>query len=91
MPDKLYVVGIRWIKNDDDYGKAATALDPIANWARLNIHVWLVKSSRSAEEISDAIRRVIDPENDVFIISANTHDYHGFAPKIIWDWLTENF
>jgi hypothetical protein len=96
VAEKLYIVGMRWIKSDPlkilDKFKAHLDSQPqIINWARLNVHVWLVKTNISSAQITLIIRQVIDPEDGVFVIAADLDDYYGVVPQLIWDWLRDNF
>jgi hypothetical protein len=86
----LYIIGFRWITAA--YGKAEEVekvLDPLGNWARLNVHTWLFWSSAPLHIIDQALEKVIKKgdKDSFFIIAADHTQYAGWAPQLIWDWL----
>jgi hypothetical protein len=94
VADKLYIIGIRWIKGPEDPAIVQNVLDntpEITNWSRLNVHIWLAKSSLSAGTLAELLRRRMPAENSVFVIAASPHDSAGWAPQLIWNWLKNNF
>ena len=93
VADKLYVVGVRWVVStaDDRINKLWDRTAGITSWCRINVHVYLVKTSLPANRVSDIVRTQLVNEDGVLVIAADPHDYAGWAPELVWTWLREQF
>jgi hypothetical protein len=93
LADKLYIVGIRWIMTsaDERINKLLDGTPGITSWCRLNVHIYLVKTSLPANKVSDFVRSVLTNEDGVMVIAADPHDFAGWAPELVWTWLRNEF
>ena len=57
-------------------------------WLHVLDAVWMVKTSRTAEEISKAIRGVIGTHG-YFLVITVTRDFEGKLKDSCWPWISE--
>ncbi|HZL59846.1 MAG TPA: hypothetical protein VFC38_09100 [Stellaceae bacterium] len=87
MADKLYSVNIRWVKTP----MKTTELEPIFNligdWIRYNGFTWFVSTSRTADEIYEALKTQITTEDSIVIMLTDPKDRSGWVTTWIVEWL----
>lgn len=88
MRDRFFVVAFRWITTKNpDLAALEGAMRAVGyDWARLNMHTWVLRSERNATEISERLRQHISGEDSIFVIATEHTERDGWMPKWFWDW-----
>lgn len=88
MSHKLLQVAFRWIKTAPDPDKLQAAVNPLCDdWARLNVHIWYLWTTRTPAQVYEGLRTSMTQEDSVVILPVDPSDRGGWASKQIWDWL----
>lgn len=70
-----------------DYSRLAQAIKSHLNWAKLMQSVWLVKTTRSKNEIMDIMKRATDSNDKILIIEV-TNDWISYnLPGDVINWM----
>ncbi len=56
-------------------------------WARYAPNCWIVNTTATATEVSEAIHKVISAYDQVFVVEVNLNNRNGYLDKEIWTWI----
>jgi hypothetical protein len=84
---KLYQVTLRLVKTQHDPKLFEPAFGRVGNWARLNTFSWYVWSNFTSEQIYNALRLSLQPDDSIAIFEVNPQTRMGWAPPWFWDWV----
>jgi hypothetical protein len=93
MAEKLYVVGLRFVKTPqtvENAEKFKAIFDVLGNWSRLNLYVWLLRTDRSADEVAKALRTLLTDDDSVLVLGVDQRDRAGRVPQFIIEWLDKS-
>jgi hypothetical protein len=77
---------LRTPKDYHDFFEAIKAQGEQGKWWHYMASTWLLSTSKSPQQVSDAIQPYLDAQDALFVceLSAN---YQGRLPKAAWDWI----
>jgi hypothetical protein len=85
----LYSLNVRWVKTDPNTKIVEDVLNRAGDWFRFDAWAWLLVSDYPAHQLSEALRSVLASEDSIFIIQADPNNYGGYAPPVMWEWLSK--
>jgi len=85
----LYAITYDLNKPGQDYPGLYEAIKELGTWWHYLDSFWLLDSSKSAQQISDAILSKTD-KSDYLLVIRVTSDYAGWLPDKSWDWIKEH-
>lgn len=72
----------------------APALEPVfaalGDWARLNVHIWFLKTNLNSTQIYNALVKHITRDDSVAIIEVVPSTAQGWAPQWFWEWIAKD-
>ncbi len=85
---KKYIITYDLNKPGQDY---TTLINEIKKYDFIKVmeSTWFVKSIKSADEISNSLKRFID-NNDRLFVSEITSNCQGWLDKRVWEWLNKS-
>lgn len=72
-----------------NYDDLYEEIKSLGTWAHYMRSVWFVDTYLSSDQVRDKLKPHID-QNDYLFICRVTRDYDGWAPKEMWEWLSEH-
>jgi hypothetical protein len=84
---KMFVLSIRWAASPIDPHSIDAALEPFADWIRLNGQTWLVWSDAPAGRIAETVRGCLQPEESVLVFGVDPSDADGWERTWVWSWI----
>jgi hypothetical protein len=91
MTYRLFHIGIR-PEGYVDWGRVEKTLDDAGEWLRLNEFNWYVWTTERAAILNQRLQPLIGPKGSILILQIDTSadsDRWGFAPRAVWDWITD--
>ncbi len=75
-----------------NYEKVIEAIKALGSWAKIHQSVWYVRSSYSAEQVANAVWKVMDSSDSLIVIDAtnNTAYWYNLNNKVS-DYLKTNW
>ena len=86
----LYSLNIRWVKTPINPQIIENILNRAGDWFRFDGWSWLVASDYGPNDIANALKSVLTPDDSILLIKCDTSSYSGFAPQATWDWLDKH-
>jgi hypothetical protein len=86
----VYALNIRWVKSKIDPQVIDSVLNRAGDWFRFNSWSWLLASDYPANDIVNAVKSVLTPEDSVFIVKCDLSVCGGIAPQMTWDWVNKH-
>ncbi len=83
----VYALNIRWVKSKIDPQIIENVLNRAGDWFRFNSWAWLLASDYSPNDIINAVKSVLTPEDSVLMIKCDLSVCGGLAPPVTWDWV----
>jgi hypothetical protein len=77
---------LRSPKDYHDFYEAIKGQGTEGKWWHYMASTWLLSTSKTPQEVVDAIRPKLDPQDFLFVCELNPN-YQGWLPKPAWDWL----
>jgi hypothetical protein len=67
-----------------NYDAVISKIKSLGQWARIHKSVWYVKSNFTALEAADALWRVMDASDTVYVVDAtrNRASWHNLSPEV---------
>jgi hypothetical protein len=82
-------VGIGFAAKAVDEETIQKAFGSATGWARYAPNCWIISTSRTAESIADAIRKVVSTDDSVFVCKVDLGNNSGYLHKEIWKWIAD--
>jgi hypothetical protein len=89
-PEKLYIFGFDALDpkvNLQSLAQYMTDSRTIRSWSYLTVGLYLIRSTHSAMDLSEALRRVVGNARCI-VIQADDRNVGGWLPPQAWDWLS---
>ena len=67
-----------------DYGAVGTAIKELGAWAKVQKSFWYVKSSFTARQAAEYVRRSMDPNDSLIVVDAASNDayWYNLSPEV---------
>lgn len=85
---KIYIVTYDLNKPGQDYKELYKAIESYKSIRAMD-STWFIKSSKTAQQISDDLLKHID-ENDYLFVGEITSNRQGWMDEKVWNWLNDN-
>lgn len=88
---KTYLISYDLIKPETlpDYKRLINTIKTATYWAKPLKSVWLVKTTLSAAQIRDELRKVTDPNDKILVIEITNHWASLGLSKEVTDWMKQ--
>ena len=77
-------------KPGQDYTSLHNTIKSADSWWHYLESTWLIKTNQDPSVWTDKIKRVIDPNDYLFIVDISGKSYNGWLPQKAWDWINQN-
>jgi hypothetical protein len=77
---------LRTPKDYHDFYETVKAQGEQGKWWHYMSSTWLLSTSKTPQQVVDAIQPHLDPQDFVFVCEI-TSNYQGRLPKPAWDWI----
>lgn len=79
-------------KQGQNYQAIIDAIKALGSWARVHKSVWYVKSSFSASQVVEKLRRVTDANDSIYVVDSTNNQAAWFnLDQKVSDFLMENW
>ena len=85
----IYSVSYDLRKPGRDYTLLHKKIKDLGAWWHYLDSTWLVKTSKSAEQIAESLRAAIDQNDRLLVINVG-RDYAGWLENEAWEWLRDH-
>ncbi|RXH41172.1 hypothetical protein [Bradyrhizobium zhanjiangense] len=67
-----------------DYGAVGSAIKELGSWAKVQKSLWYVRSSFTAEQAAEHVRRSMDRNDSLIVVDAASNDAYWFnlSPEV---------
>ncbi|HRV05234.1 MAG TPA: hypothetical protein P5025_09405, partial [Candidatus Ratteibacteria bacterium] len=73
-----------------DYTSLYNTIKSADSWWHYLESTWLIKTNQNPSAWTDKIKRVIDPNDYLFVVDISGKSYNGWLPQKAWDWINQN-
>lgn len=89
MIDMIYAVICQLKKWWKDYSSLYQKIESYGTWMHYIDNVWIIESTKDAQQISNDLLPFIDQEKDFILVIQIAKNYQGWLPKEAWNWMNE--
>lgn len=87
----IYLITYDLSSEDKDYTSLYSKIESLGSAIRILKSVWLINvTDKSANEISSALREVMDDKDLLYVVKNDSFDRQGWMHSSNWKWLKEN-
>ena len=74
-------------KPRQNYADLIAAIEAYGNYAHILESTWLIRTSKTAQQVCDDLRRHIDKDDHIFVTGVQEHNRQGWLPQQMWNWM----
>lgn len=84
---KVYLITYDLNDSGKNYTELFDAIKAYKDWQHPLESTWFIASGQTANEIYENLRKVIDDNDNLFVVEISTVNHQGWLPKSFWEWL----
>lgn len=85
--ERLVIICIQLSLNNSHSDEIRNCIKGYGRWWHHIKNVWIVKTSRTIEDISNDLVRFLSSQDSLLVSVFNTADYDGFLTEDAFDWI----
>lgn len=84
----LYLITYDLKSPGRDYSNLHNQIKNYGEWWHYIDSTWIIKTESTIEEVTNSIRRMMDPNDHLLVIKITKCERNGWLPKSAWDWIS---
>ena len=69
--------------------KLEERFDKALDWVRYAPNCYMLYTTSTIDTWYERVRKVVDPNDSIFIVEFERENRAGYLPKLVWDWLNK--
>jgi hypothetical protein len=74
-------------KDDVNYESIKKEMDKALDWFKYDSKNWIVYTSSNANKWYERLKKLVEPDGDLFICKLDISDRNGWMEKEFWEWI----